>query len=92
MKAALNLLHEIRSSIYEHSPILPTTGTLPDQLFELKIERLDVPLLVLTGLIFFRSVGEYEVPVEKPMHNALDIIDVIWPVQVQSNTNLGFKS
>lgn len=77
---SLDLEAEIRSSVYEHSPILPTAGTLPDQLFELDIERPDLPLIALTGLVFFRSVGEYDVPVEKPMQNALDIIDVFCSV------------
>lgn len=62
---------------FEHSPILPRRRTLPDQLFELDTETTDDPILLLTGLAFFREKGGYDVPIERPMANALDIIDVL---------------
>jgi len=62
---------------FEHSPILPKSGNLPEQLFELEVATADTPIILLTGLAFFREKGGYDMPIEQPMANALDIIDVL---------------
>jgi len=61
----------------EHSPILSRSSTLPEQLFELEMDTADEPVLLLAGLAFFREKAGYVVPIEEPMLNALDIIDVL---------------
>lgn len=61
---------------YEHSPVLPASGLLPQQRFELDAGMTGLPVILATGLAFFKEVGGYQVPIEKPLCNALDIIDV----------------
>lgn len=74
---AMDMENDTYQSCFEHSPILPRSSTLPEQLFELEVEVTDAPILLLTGLAFFREKGGYDLPIEQPMANALDIIDVL---------------
>jgi len=74
---AMDMENERYECSFEHSPILPKSGNLPEQLFELEVATADTPIILLTGLAFFREKGGYDMPIEQPMANALDIIDVL---------------
>lgn len=73
---SLDMENEHSYGLHEHSPILPTSGQLPQQLFELEVEKAHLPLIVLVGLAFFREKGGFQIPIEEPLHNALDVITV----------------
>ncbi|MGV3760890.1 hypothetical protein, partial [Parapedobacter sp.] len=66
-------------SCHEHSPILPASGQMPQQRFWLDTGAAGLPVVLCLGLAFFKEVGGYPVPIESPMLNALDIIDVFLP-------------
>lgn len=63
-------------SCHEHSPILPVSGPIPEQRFELDTGRMELPVILTAGIAFFKEVGGYQVPLEEPMSNALDVLDV----------------
>lgn len=62
--------------VHEHSPVLHTAGHLPQQFFELDIEYPQLPVILLAGLAFFTEKGGYQIPIEQPLGNALDVVDV----------------
>ncbi|MGK6350622.1 hypothetical protein [Parapedobacter sp. DT-150] len=68
--------NETCSGAYEHSPVLPALGRIPHQVFELDIETADLPVVLLTGLTFFKEKGGYQIPIDEPQCNALDVVNV----------------
>ena len=62
--------------VHEHSPVLNISGRLPQQRFELDIEYPHLPVVLVAGLAFFTEKGGYQIPIEEPLGNALDVADV----------------
>jgi len=52
---------------------------MPQQQFELDTGNNISPVILSIGIAFFKEVAGYPVPIEKPLANALDIIDVFLP-------------
>lgn|SRR5690606_5525410 len=77
--AMVNAENDTYHSCHEHSPILPASGLMPQQRFELDTGNKVSPVILSIGIAFFKEVAGYPVPIEKPLANALDIIDVFLP-------------
>ena len=73
---AVDTANGVFDSYHEHSPILPVSGLLHQQRFELDAGTIRRAVILVVGVAFFKEVGGYQVPIEDPLSNALDVLDV----------------